>query len=106
MVAKDLKGPEGIALAPDGKLIVAEVGAKRINPIDPAGRRGHRDRRQPADRTGGRARRTADQYPDRRRRRCDGDDLRLVGHRERDLQGHEEIGVGSAACRNSGRSPC
>ena len=36
VVAKDLKGPEGIALAPDGKLIVAEVGAKRIVSIDPA----------------------------------------------------------------------
>src|SRR6185503_12511714 len=36
VVAKDLKGPEGIALAPDGKLIVAEVGAKRIVQIDPA----------------------------------------------------------------------
>jgi streptogramin lyase len=27
--------PEGIALTPDGKLIVAEVGAKRIVQIDP-----------------------------------------------------------------------
>jgi streptogramin lyase len=36
VVAKDLKMPEGIALAPDGKLIVAEVGAKRIVQIDPA----------------------------------------------------------------------
>jgi sugar lactone lactonase YvrE len=36
VIAKDLKGPEGIALAPDGKLIVAEVGAKRIIQIDPA----------------------------------------------------------------------
>ena len=36
VVAKDLKGPEGIALAPDGKLIVAEVGARRIIQIDPA----------------------------------------------------------------------
>ena len=36
VIAKDLKGPEGIALAPDGKLIVAEVGAKRIVQIDPA----------------------------------------------------------------------
>ena len=27
--------PEGIALAPDGKLIVAEVGAKRLVSIDP-----------------------------------------------------------------------
>jgi streptogramin lyase len=36
VIAKDLKGPEGIALAPDGKLIVAEVGARRIIQIDPA----------------------------------------------------------------------
>src|SRR5215218_9508095 len=36
VVAKDLKSPEGIALAPDGKLIVAEVGARRIIQIDPA----------------------------------------------------------------------
>ena len=36
VVAKDLKMPEGIALAPDGKLVVAEVGAKRIVQIDPA----------------------------------------------------------------------
>ncbi len=35
VIAKDLKMPEGIALAPDGKLIVAEVGAKRIVQIDP-----------------------------------------------------------------------
>jgi len=35
VVAKDLKMPEGIALAPDGKLSVAEVGAKRIVQIDP-----------------------------------------------------------------------
>jgi sugar lactone lactonase YvrE len=34
-VATGLKMPEGIALAPDGKLIVAEVGAKRIVEIDP-----------------------------------------------------------------------
>jgi sugar lactone lactonase YvrE len=37
VVAKDLKMPEGIARAPDGKLIVAEVGAKRIVEIDPQG---------------------------------------------------------------------
>jgi sugar lactone lactonase YvrE len=36
VVAKDLKMPEGIALAADGKLIVAEVGAKRIVQVDPA----------------------------------------------------------------------
>ncbi|MDE5455314.1 hypothetical protein GWE18_21225 [Bradyrhizobium sp. CSA112] len=35
VIAKDLKMPEGIAIAPDGKLIVAEVGAKRIIQIDP-----------------------------------------------------------------------
>ncbi|WFU17677.1 hypothetical protein [Bradyrhizobium sp. CB3481] len=35
VIAKDLKMPEGIAVAPDGKLIVAEVGAKRIVSIDP-----------------------------------------------------------------------
>jgi sugar lactone lactonase YvrE len=36
VIAKDLKMPEGIALAPDGMLVVAEVGAKRIIQIDPA----------------------------------------------------------------------
>src|SRR5437868_818593 len=36
VVAKDLKMPEGIALGPDGKLIVAEVGAQRLIQIDPA----------------------------------------------------------------------
>src|ERR1700681_800119 len=35
VIAKDLKMPEGIALAPDRKLIVAEVGAKRIIEINP-----------------------------------------------------------------------
>lgn len=35
VVAKDLKMPEGIALAADGKLVVAEVGAKRVVAIDP-----------------------------------------------------------------------
>jgi sugar lactone lactonase YvrE len=35
IVAKDLKMPEGIALGADGKLIVAEVGAKRLVSIDP-----------------------------------------------------------------------
>ena len=34
ILAKDLKMPEGIAMAPDGKLIVAEVGAKRLVEID------------------------------------------------------------------------
>jgi sugar lactone lactonase YvrE len=36
VVAKDLKMPEGIALALDGKLVVAEAGAKRIIQVDPA----------------------------------------------------------------------
>ena len=35
VVAKDLKMPEGNALTGDGKLIVAEVGAKRIVELDP-----------------------------------------------------------------------
>jgi len=35
VVAKGLKMPEGIAIAPDGKLVVAEVGAKRLVSIDP-----------------------------------------------------------------------
>jgi streptogramin lyase len=35
IIAKDLKLPEGIAVAPDGKLVVAEVGAKRLISIDP-----------------------------------------------------------------------
>src|ERR1700730_4392915 len=35
VVAQDLKMPEGIALAGDGRLIVAEVGAKRLVQIDP-----------------------------------------------------------------------
>jgi sugar lactone lactonase YvrE len=35
VLAKDLKMPEGIALMPDGKLVVAEVCAKRIVELDP-----------------------------------------------------------------------
>jgi streptogramin lyase len=35
VVAKDLKMPEGVAMTGDGKLIVAEVGAKRLVHIDP-----------------------------------------------------------------------
>lgn len=35
VIARDLKMPEGIALTPDGMLVVAEVGAKRIVQIDP-----------------------------------------------------------------------
>ena len=35
VIAKDLKMPEGVALGPDGMLVVAEVGAKRLVRIDP-----------------------------------------------------------------------
>jgi sugar lactone lactonase YvrE len=35
IIARDLKMPEGIALAPDGKLVVAEVGARRLVNVDP-----------------------------------------------------------------------
>jgi sugar lactone lactonase YvrE len=35
-IAWDLAQPEGIAIAPDGRLIVAEVGARRLLAIDPA----------------------------------------------------------------------
>jgi len=35
VIAKDLKMPEGLARASDGKLIVAEVGAKRLIEIAP-----------------------------------------------------------------------
>lgn len=36
VVAKGLNGPEGIDIAPDGSLIVAEVGAKRVVAVDPS----------------------------------------------------------------------
>jgi sugar lactone lactonase YvrE len=35
IIAKDLKIPEGIALGPDGMLVVAEVGAKRLVQVNP-----------------------------------------------------------------------
>jgi sugar lactone lactonase YvrE len=38
IVARKLKRPEGIALAADGRLIVAEVGTKRVVAIDPSGK--------------------------------------------------------------------
>jgi sugar lactone lactonase YvrE len=38
VIARKLQRPEGIALAPDGRLIVAETGAKRVVAIDPAGK--------------------------------------------------------------------
>jgi sugar lactone lactonase YvrE len=41
VVAKDLKMPEGLALTADGKLIVAEVGAKRLVEIDPQSGKSH-----------------------------------------------------------------
>lgn len=36
VVADGLAGPEGIAVGPDGRLFVAEVGQKRVVAIDPA----------------------------------------------------------------------
>jgi len=36
VIARDLKMPEGLALAPDGRLVVAEVGARRLIRIDPS----------------------------------------------------------------------
>ena len=71
IIAKDLKMPEGLALAPDGTLVVAEVGAKRLIRIDPVNRQGRGDRRQPPDRPPRHARRSAEQHPDRGRRRGD-----------------------------------
>jgi sugar lactone lactonase YvrE len=39
IIARGLKRPEGLALGPDGRLIVAEVGAKRVVAIDPKGKK-------------------------------------------------------------------
>ncbi|MBL8645012.1 MAG: hypothetical protein JNK21_13840 [Rhodospirillaceae bacterium] len=39
LIARRLKRPEGIALAPDGRVIVAEVGARRVIAIDPKGKK-------------------------------------------------------------------
>ena len=36
VVASGLQGPEGLDIAPDGRIVVAEVGAKRLVSIDPA----------------------------------------------------------------------
>ena len=36
IVASKLAGPEGIDIAPDGRLVVAEVGAKRVVSVDPS----------------------------------------------------------------------
>ena len=85
VVAKDLKMPEGIALAPDGKLIVAEVGAKRVISIDPPnGAVTEIAGNLPIGLVA--APDLADQHSDRRRRRRIRHDLLVVRHRERDLQ--------------------
>jgi sugar lactone lactonase YvrE len=39
IITRGLKRPEGMALASDGRLIVAEVGAKRVIAIDPKGKK-------------------------------------------------------------------
>ena len=103
VVAKDLKGPEGIAACARRQ---ADRGRSRRQ-ADYPDRSGewhhHRDRRQPADRIAGRPRRTAEQHPDRRRRGGDGSDLLLVGFGERDLQGGEEVGGGNRLTRRKQR---
>ena len=91
VVAKDLKMPEGIAVAPDGNLVVAEVGARRIILDRSAKGNGHGGRRQFADRASGGTRRLADQHPDRRGHRRNGHDLLLVRRGERHLQGEQEV---------------
>ncbi|MEO8559498.1 MAG: hypothetical protein ABI439_10580, partial [Rhodospirillales bacterium] len=35
VVAANLKGPEGLDVAPDGRIVVAEVGLRRVVAIDP-----------------------------------------------------------------------
>jgi hypothetical protein len=50
-----------------------------------------------------RSRSTANQHSDRRRRRGDRHDLFLVGDRERDLQGHEEIAKAAFIVKRSER---
>jgi DNA-binding beta-propeller fold protein YncE len=93
VIAKDLKMPEGIALTPDGKLIVAEVGAKRIVEIDPQTGKLAAIAGQSADRPCRCAGWTADQHPDRRRGGGNRDDLLLIGCGECDLRDHEEVAV-------------
>ena len=96
--------PEGIALAPDGKLIVAEVGAKRIIQIDPAsGTVTEIAGNLPiglAAAPGG----LPTNIPTGVGVGAIGGDLLLVGRGECDLQGGEE--VAEIACDNStwGRS--
>lgn len=83
-------GERSVVLAPDNKLVVAGVSAKRLPRADQFGRRNdHRDRRQSADRPARRTRWPARQHPDRRRR--ERGHLRLVGCGECDLQGSEEV---------------
>ena len=91
IIAKDLKMPEGIALGARRQTDRGRSRRQASHPDRSCKRNRHRDRRQSADRPAGRPRRIAEQHPDRRRRRRDGGDLLLVGCRERDLQGGEEV---------------
>ena len=81
-----------ITLAPRGaRLIVAEVGAKRIVEIDPqTGKLAAIAGNRPCRSAGW----TSDQHPNRRRSGGNSDDLLLVGCGECDLQGGEEVGAG------------
>jgi hypothetical protein len=87
VIARDLKMPEGIALTPDGKLIVAEVGAKRIVQIDPANGN--------VTEIAGNLPIGLAAAPGGRRRRRVRHDLLLVRYRKRDLQGDEEVAAPS-----------
>ena len=91
IIAKDLKMPEGIALAPDGKLD-RRRGRRQAAGLDRSEVGNcHGNRRQSADRPCRRTGRPADQHSDRRRRRRLRHDLLLLRRRERDLQGDEEV---------------
>jgi sugar lactone lactonase YvrE len=103
VIAKDLKGAEGIALSPDGKLIVAEVGAKRIIQVDPvngtiAEIAANLPIGLPAAPGG-----LPSNIPTGVGALEPPGDLFLVGCGERDLQGGEEVGAASRAppCRTS-----
>ena len=96
VVARDLKMPEGIAIAPDGKLVVAEVGAKRLVSIDPQAGTvteivGNLPIGLPAAPGG-----LPTNIPTGVGVGEFRDDLLLLRHRERDLQGDEEIGCGAS----------
>ena len=75
IIAKDLKMPEGIARAADGRLMVAEVGAKHIIEINPQNGTVTEIAGQSADRLGCNTRRAADRHTNRRRHRRIGHDL-------------------------------